>query len=126
MMSAKLAPMDCQYPWSPRRCLRIETNLCPKVPDDFEQARVDAVMEEYGWPDMDIDDHSSLDEESERWMSDWEANESLYDIMESDLFDEDDLLAHVCEGDDDYDDEPYEAMHPYPSIDNSTYDDWYD
>jgi beta-galactosidase/beta-glucuronidase len=57
MSNNALAPKSIGYAWSPRRCLRIETSLCPKVPNDFEQARVEAIMEEYGWPIEDDDTH---------------------------------------------------------------------
>jgi hypothetical protein len=133
-MSARTsAPRDYRVPCQPRRCLRLETDLCPKVPTDFEAARVEAIMEQYGWPIEDDDAHPAqakarrleqqLEELDALYYDEWMETELAYAEMDIDDRDTEFFDSHLDYGD--YGDEPYEALRRNP-LTNTTYDDWYD
>jgi hypothetical protein len=133
------APKDPTMVWSPRRLLRGETDLCPKVPTDLALAHKEAVMEELGIYD-EYDDVMRQQTEDEEWYAEY-----LDDIdyaAEMDAMWREDALADTADyGDDepsgwradyrddpdgwwDYDDLEYEAMRRDPMT-GSTYEDWH-
>jgi hypothetical protein len=133
-MSARTsAPRDYRVPCQPRRCLRLETDLCPKVPTDFEAARIEAIMEQYGWPIEADDAHPAqakarrleqqLEELDALYYDEWMETELAYTEMDIDDRDTEFFDSHLDYGD--YGDEPYEALRRNP-LTNTTYDDWYD
>lgn len=151
-MSARIsAPRDYRVPYQPRRCLRLETDLCPKVPTDLEAARVEAIMEQYGWP-IEYDDTypdqanaRKLEQQREEldalYYDEWMETElacaemdMMYDDHEArprdfgwveDIDDRDTEFFDSRLDYGDYGDEPYEAVRRNP-LTNATYDDWYD
>lgn len=143
MSRVAITPKDPTMVWSPRRCLRFETDLCPPIPTDFEQARVEAIMEEYGWPIEDDDTHPGQADARKReqqmaeldalYYEDFMAREeaewdAIYAAHDDDsIIDEggDDEASGWPEDYVDYDDLEHEAMRRDP-LTNATYDGWYD
>lgn len=82
-MKVTLAPRDRFQPWSPRRCLRLETDLCPSVPHRqmFGAAWEEAVAEQYGWPE----EEPKLSKEDQKFLDDWLYEQEMreLEIMEA-------------------------------------------
>lgn len=70
-------------PRSPRRVLRGETPLTPRVPTDLRAAYAEAIDELYGWPE----DVVSVDVDEWRAITDWREDEDLY-AYEADFLDD--------------------------------------
>lgn len=120
------------YADSPRSTLRSRRGeLCPPIPTDYEQARIEAILEEFGWPIEQDDTHPdrALTRKLEQQRKElnvlyddymtvanlgWErerARQDLEDwgpdyVIEEDLRDDDEEAGWR---DDDYDDFEYES-----------------
>lgn len=134
-MSARpVAPRLCTYAESPRRSLRIETDICPKVPNDFQEAWLDAVLEQHGYP-IEQDDtipvsvKDQLDRERKESQDQYAKFLALVTFeCEMDRSYEEAKMVGLGDSynvEDDYGDFDHERMRRNPMT-GSTYDDWYE